>query len=123
MNQILRIKIKNPVSKKNKMQYGNGRVWKKKSVDIFENDLYLLAIASAREQGWVETMNAVHVSIAYDAKNNTALLTVTDTGKPAVARKKDLQNLPDTICDILQRACIYADDKQISRIEVYDEQI
>lgn len=94
------------VSKKNKMRYGKGKVYKHTSVSQWEDVLREEAVKVWGDRELLTSDVQVHIKVHVPDR-----------------RRRDIHNFPDVICDVLEGIC-YKDDSQITNMtlqKVYDK--
>lgn len=122
-SKTLTFTVDQPISKKNKMRRGmHGNIYKAPEIEAFEGEVFIKSHNAVVEQRWKQTPNAVAVRIQYRrgaGKEDQAQILICELDhEPNKKRRKDLQNLPDVILDVLQRSGVYFDDQQVERLIV-----
>ena len=110
--------VERPISKKNRMHHRGRQVYKDRAVKAFEERVKLLSLQAARQVGLEGPSEsfAFQVTIAYAPAIDRALVTVSSSDrKVRKRRRKDIQNLPDTILDAMQ-GVFYRDDSQVESL-------
>jgi Holliday junction resolvase RusA-like endonuclease len=117
--QRIEFTVERPRSKKNRMFHAKGRVFKPKEIVAFEELVRWTARNAYHEIGLDHPHEGrVEVFIIYDPQSNKAKIAVElYDAKPMKRRRKDIQNLPDTILDAMNGS-VYADDCQVEHLTV-----
>lgn len=106
-----------PPSKKNRMAYGKGRVFKQASVIRYEDMLQVRAMEAGSPPFGNDDLD---VHIVWNVKYDKTTITVGSLGPPPkgkTGRRRDVQNIPAVVLDALQ-GIVYDDDKQVRRLTV-----
>lgn len=113
--------IPRPKSKKNNMLYGKGRIFKAKGIEDAEFSIALIAKLAAQQEDWeMGWQGPVSLQLQWIKETDEVkcILTQLERKRPERARRFDLQNLPEVICDAIEASGVIANDKQISTLVI-----
>lgn len=127
--RVLHFEIPIPPSLKNNIVIGRGRMWKSSAVkaamrtirDTIRRELDRIH-ASYPCEGPVFGSNRIKLQVAHNVPLDKLLVWVEDLGpfptSGRTGRKRDLQNLQDTLCDAME-GVVYKNDNQIDKLSMW----
>lgn len=127
--RVLHFEIPLPPSLKNSVVIGRGRMWKSSAVkvamrtirDTIRREIDKIH-ASYPSEGPIFGGNRIKLQIAHNVPLDKLLVWVEDLGQfptsGRTGRKRDLQNLQDTLCDAME-GVVYKNDNQIDKLSMW----